>query len=98
MPTKSFVSFTAAAAFCSVFLFSAAPARTQGRGQPVQLPEGPGKETVQTTCTGCHALNLLVNSGGYTRQGWQDLFGTMVTLPNDQRTVVADYLAKNFPE
>jgi virginiamycin B lyase len=81
-----------------VFFFSATPARTQGRGQPIQIPDGPGKETVQTTCTGCHALNLIVNSGGYTRQGWQDLFGTMVTLPNDQRTVVADYLAKNFPE
>ena len=75
MPTKSFVSLTAAAVFCSVFLFSTAPARTQGRGQPVQLPEGPGKEMVQTTCTQCHAANQIVNSGGYTRQGWQDLFG-----------------------
>src|ERR1700704_4374760 len=98
MSTKSFVSFAAAAVFGSVFLFSAAPARTQGRGQPIQLPEGPGKETVQTTCTGCHALNLIVNSGGYTRQGWQDLFGTMVGLPNDRRGIVADYLAKNYPE
>ena len=104
MPIKSFVSpralasFSAAAAFCVVFLSSTAPVRTQGRGQPVQLPDGPGKEMVQTTCTGCHALNLIVNSGGYTRQGWQDLFGTMVTLPNDQRGVIADYLAKNFPE
>src|SRR6266550_2056 len=98
MPTKSLVSLTAAAVFCFVFLFSTAPARTQGRGQPVQLPDGPGKEMVQTTCTECHALNLIVNSGGYTRQGWQDLFGTMVTLPNDQRGVVADYLAKNYPE
>jgi virginiamycin B lyase len=82
----------------SMLLFSTVPARTQGRGQAIQLPDGPGKETVQTTCTGCHALNLIVNSGGYTREGWQELFGTMVTLPNDQRTVVADYLAKNFPE
>src|SRR5712691_4812146 len=101
MATKAFASlasFTAAAVFCSVFLFSGAAVRSQGRGQPVQLPEGPGKEMVQTTCTGCHVLNLIVNSGGYTRQGWQDLFGTMVTLPNDRRAVVADYLAKNFPE
>src|ERR1700694_4073124 len=104
MPTKSLVSLrflgslSAAAVFCSVFVFSTAPARTQGRGQPIQLPEGPGKEIVQTTCNGCHALNLIVNSGGYTRQGWQDLFGTMVTLPDNQRGAVADYLAKNFPE
>ena len=56
MPTKSLVSLTAAAVFCSVFLFSTAPASTQGRGQPVQLPEGPGKEMVQTTCSQCHAL------------------------------------------
>src|SRR4051812_38167272 len=98
MATKSFVSLAAAALFGSVFFLSTAPARTQGRGPQVQLPDGPGKEMVQTTCTGCHALNLIINSGGYTRQGWQDLFGTMLTLPNEQRTVIADYLAKNFPE
>ena len=53
---------------------------TQGRGQALVLPEGAGKETVQSQCSKCHALNLIGNAGGYTRQGWADLFGTMVVL------------------
>ena len=72
--------------------------RGQGRGQAVSLPDGPGKEAVQTYCTKCHALNLLTSSGGYTREGWETLFSTMVAVPKDQSTVLAEYLAKNFPE
>ena len=66
--------------------------------RPSALPDGPGKEIVQAQCTKCHALGLIANSGGYTRQGWDDLFSTMVVLPDDQKAQVADYLAKNFPE
>ena len=71
---------------------------TQGRGQALVLPEGAGKETVQSQCSKCHALNLIGNAGGYTRQGWADLFGTMVVLGDLEKGQVADYLAKNFPE
>src|SRR5436853_2798109 len=70
----------------------------RGRGQAVTLPDGPGKETVQAHCTKCHALNLIANSGGYTQQGWNELIGTMVNLPADQKADVTEYLAKNFPE
>src|SRR5678809_533921 len=78
---------------------AALPVFSQGRGgAPVTLPEGAGKELVQAQCTKCHALNLIVNSGGYTRQGWEEVAGTMVALPKDQAAVVAEYLAKNFPE
>src|SRR5258706_19244 len=72
------------------------PAQGRGRG-PVTLPEGAGKEIVQTACAKCHALNLVVNDG-YSRQEWQQVFNTMVNLPKDQSDVLADYLAKNFPE
>ena len=67
-----------------------------GRGQ-VALPDGPGKEEVQTQCTKCHALGLIANSGGNTKQEWAELFGTMVQLPNVQRDAIAEYLAKNYP-
>src|ERR1700730_17895008 len=98
MSRKSLLPLAVAAFFCSVFVFSADPARSQGRGgQATPLPDGPGKEVVQTTCTKCHATNLIVNSGGYTRQEWTDLFSTMVAVPKDQGDVLADYLAKNFP-
>ena len=72
--------------------------RGAGRGQALVLPEGEGKEAVQSQCSKCHSPNLIVDSGGYTRQGWADLFGTMVVLPDQQKAQVADYLAKNFPE
>src|SRR5437667_7614364 len=94
----------AIAFFCAICVL-AAPARSQdprqgrgggGRGQ-VALPDGPGKEEVQTQCTKCHALGLISNSGGNTKQEWAELFGTMVNLPNDQRDAIAEYLAKNYP-
>jgi len=96
MSRKSFLLVTAVFFLSSVYAVT--PVRTQGRGQAVALPEGAGKEAVQTHCTKCHALGLIVNSGGYTRQGWEDLFGTMVVLPADQKAQVAEYLANNFPE
>jgi virginiamycin B lyase len=70
----------------------------RGRGQAISLPDGPGKDTVQAQCTKCHALGLIANSGGFTRQGWDELFSTMVALPTAERSQVADYLARNFPE
>jgi hypothetical protein len=53
-------------------------AQGRGRGAALTLPDGPGKETVQAQCTKCHALGLIANSGGFTKQGWEDLIGTMV--------------------
>ena len=57
----------------------------QGRGgrggPPVNLPEGPAKDNVQTLCANCHSLNMIVNSGGYTKDGWRTLVSTMVALP-----------------
>ena len=73
------------------------PARAQRGGQPVQLPEGPGQELVQSSCTSCHRLNLIANSSGYTRGGWEALFTSMVDLPADQADAVAGYLATYFP-
>jgi virginiamycin B lyase len=100
MSKKSLLPLMVAAFLCSVFVFSAGPARSQGRGRgpAPALPDGPGKELVQTTCTKCHATNLLFNSGGYTREGWVTLFNTMVAVPKAESDPIADYLAKNFPE
>ena len=56
----------------------------RGRGAAFTLPDGPGKDTVQAQCTKCHALGLIANSGGFTRQGWEELIGTMVSLPPAQ--------------
>jgi virginiamycin B lyase len=95
MPVRSFVPLTAAALFVAI---SAIPVETQRGGPPVTLPDGPGKDLVQTACTKCHAANLIVNSGGGTRDDWEKLFTSMVEPPPADRATIADYLAKNFPE
>jgi virginiamycin B lyase len=66
-----------------------------------QLPDGKGKETVQTACVGCHALTTVTNAG-HAREGWVTVLHMMVNVgapvPQDQFATVLDYLAKNFPE
>lgn len=71
--------------------------RGRGRGAAPSLPDGPGKEIVETKCAACHSLGLVTNAG-YSRDEWISLFTTMVSLPQDQTGTVADYLARNFPE
>ena len=52
---------------CSALLI----VHAQGRGQQqtAALPDGAGREAVQSTCTKCHGLNLITSSWGNTRQG-----------------------------
>jgi virginiamycin B lyase len=79
--------------------FSVVPAHGQrGQTAPVALPDGNGKELVQTLCSTCHGLNQITNSWGHTHDGWQAVVASMVALPKDQADVVTGYLAKNFPE
>ena len=73
------------------------PAQAQRRGQRVQLPQGVGREAVQTACTECHRLNLIANSWGYTHEGWKERFSSMVELPTDEADEIAGYLATHFP-
>jgi virginiamycin B lyase len=68
----------------------------RGRGAVPTLPDGAGKEIVQERCGACHSLSL-VTSSGYTRDEWQSLFTTMVSLPAADTAKVADYLAAKFP-
>ena len=70
----------------------------RGRGAALTLPDGPGKDALQAQCTKCHALGLIANSGGFNQQGWDELIGTMVSLPAAQKSEITAYLAKNFPE
>ena len=82
----------------ATFLCFALAGSSQGqRGQAVELPDGVGREVVQGRCTQCHGLNLIVNSAGYTQDGWQELFDSMVELPSEEVDVAAKYLAANFP-
>ena len=80
------------------FLSLGLPTSTRAqRGQAIQLPAGAGQELVQGSCTDCHRLNLIANSPGYTAEGWEKLFSSMVALPSAETELVARYLATNFP-
>src|SRR5947208_17096337 len=83
-------------------LMATLPLAGQGRGgrggAPVNLPDGAGKDNVQAFCANCHSLNMIVNSGGYTKDGWRALVSTMVALPPDAADSVTTCLATNFPE
>ena len=64
-----------------------------------QMPEGKAKLLVEGMCSSCHALQLIQNSSGYTREHWKELIGTMVDLSGnaDQQNEITGYLAANFP-
>ena len=72
-----------------------------GQQKPVNLPDGPGKEAVQTYCSGCHGLARVVASG-YPQAYWHTTVRMMmnfgVEIPQDQVIPMIDYLAKNYPE
>src|SRR5215813_4759043 len=80
----------------AVLLCVALPAWSQS-----DLPEGNGKQAVQTYCVQCHDLGS-VTRAGYDEKGWRNNLEMMInvgaTLPKGQLNEVTQYLAKNFPE
>jgi virginiamycin B lyase len=65
------------------------------------LPDGNGKETVQTACSTCHELGRVTNTG-HTPEDWKNVIDMMINigarLPADQIGTVNAYLSHNFPE
>lgn len=64
------------------------------------LPAGPGRETVQQVCTGCHAIGM-VTANGRTSDGWAEMIERMMGLgmeasDEDLQTIHA-YLTREFP-
>jgi virginiamycin B lyase len=66
-----------------------------------QLPEGNGKQVVQTVCAACHDLSPITSSGR-TREEWDSVVHDMIamgaTLTPDQITLVTNYLASTSAE
>ena len=54
----------------------------RGRGQAIQLPDGPGKEMVQAVCVACHQLNMITGGAGDDRRAGARSSATMVALPD----------------
>jgi len=72
----------------------------QGRSA-IQLPDGEGKEIVQTACAACHSLGNITNSG-HSAEEWKTAVAMMLNVganvPEDKVDTVLNYLVKNFPE
>ena len=89
--------FALVAGFVVVAL--AAPVQGQrGRGEAIQLPDGPDQQLVETTCTPCHGLNQITNSAGYDQAGWEERILSMIAPPADELQAMSAYLATHFPE
>jgi virginiamycin B lyase len=65
------------------------------------LPNGNGRDMVQMICSGCHDLSPITDSVGFTRQDWETVVKSMIdmgaTIKPEQVSVIANYLAANFP-
>jgi len=70
--------------------------------QPVSLAVGSGRDAVQAACVSCHGLVTIVNSNGYTAEGWKRVVDSMIgrgaKVPKEQVAPIVDYLASNYPE
>lgn len=65
-----------------------------------QLPDGEGKGYVQTICTSCHGLGLIVYQRK-TRQGWEasvwDMLGRISAGLDREAEIISKYLFESFP-
>jgi virginiamycin B lyase len=92
------VRATLIVAAASLLVPLAALGQDKGGKAPPALPEGKAKQLVEGMCSTCHALQLITNSSGYTREHWRELVGYMVDLSSSpQQNDILDYLATNFP-
>ncbi|HEY2477045.1 MAG TPA: hypothetical protein VGI19_19850 [Candidatus Cybelea sp.] len=85
----------------ALVVFAAVAAAAAGTHAQTGLPAGNGKQLVAQSCSRCHGLDRVVNSG-YTHAGWANVVAMMVNagakLSPDQVKTVVDYLAANFPQ
>jgi len=65
------------------------------------LPNGNGKDTVQTICSGCHDLEPITSSGGFSKEDWTAVVQSMIamgaTIKPEEASAITAYLAQNFP-
>lgn len=74
---------------------------TAGIAVAQSLPSGEGKDVVEKICAGCHDLDPITSSEGGTHDDWDMVVKAMIAMGADikpeQETVIANYLAQNFP-
>jgi competence protein ComEA len=67
--------------------------------QAQDLPEGKGKDVIESVCGACHGTDL-VASRRATKEGWSYIVDDMVSrgasATNEQIATIIDYLGKNL--
>src|SRR5882672_8804317 len=99
MPTKSILKCMGAVIF--VFALPAwSQEPMQGRAS-IQLPDGEGKEIVQSACASCHSLGN-INHSGPSAQECKTAVAMKLNdgpnVPEDKVDTLLNYFVKNFPE
>ena len=65
------------------------------------LTPGPTKELLSRTCTACHELTMLTDTGGMSREDWEgtlnDMQGYGAQLTAEERGQMLEYLVANLP-
>jgi mono/diheme cytochrome c family protein len=65
------------------------------------LPEGKGKDLVESYCGSCHGLDS-VTSQKASKEVWESIVNYMVSrgmvASNEEITTIIEYLAKAFPQ
>jgi hypothetical protein len=63
----------------------------------IELPAGTNRDVVQNHCKACHDLQVLIDTGGLSREDWSGALDQMADmgakLTPDERAKVLDYLA-----
>ena len=83
-------------------LATAASLSAQTRPKPAQqeLPDAPGKQTVQKVCGSCHSANMVLGRG-MTHEEWSALVAEMISRgakgTQNEFAQVVNYLATNLP-
>jgi mono/diheme cytochrome c family protein len=76
------------------------PPEPQTSSAQQQLPDSPGKETVQKLCGSCHSANIVLGRGK-TREEWGEVVASMISRgakgTQAEFGQVVDYLTRNLP-
>jgi hypothetical protein len=72
---------------------------------PIDLPEGPGRDAVIANCTACHSPSTMLQQPKVSREKWESIIGKMKKLykaPVDDAAVpaIAGYMVhvQSLPE
>jgi len=92
------VSRLSIASLAIAFGYAFVPFSLAEKSEAAELPEGDGRELVEAVCTGCHRLNQITRSSGYSLEGWKALVGTMIDLSArpEVQDRIAHYLATHY--